>query len=365
MVSFFWKSTGLLVLAAGLGMSIAAQGVPNNLPTPTPTPSFSESQPYAETVAPGPETAKPKKEPKPKPPKPGATPVVIDPNAPVELQVAVIDNSGQMVKGLRQADFTVFIDGGEQELVSFAADERPLNIVFLIDTSPSNLFAINAIQEFLNREIAHLRLTDVVSIVAFNMEVKVLIESSTDRTAIAKAIDKLKYDDGTSLYDTVGDTLNKKIGWRDGVPTVVLVTDGVDTASRRFNRSTSLVAARGGGVPFFVLYVDNFTDYTKRAQPVLMPGHHPVYGVPPLAGGTKEDFLAGRRYLVDLYSLTGGIGFQFEPRSSALLNIGDMLRMRYTLTFKHPPPILGQLREIKIRVARPYLKIISRPVLID
>src|SRR6266850_4395508 len=53
----------------------------------------------------------------------------------VTIPAVVMDRDGRYITHLRKEDFQIFEDGIEQEVSFFEPVEKPLNILFLLDTS--------------------------------------------------------------------------------------------------------------------------------------------------------------------------------------------------------------------------------------
>src|SRR5262252_3983922 len=57
----------------------------------------------------------------------------------VNLAVTVMDRSGQLVKDLTAADFTVYEDSKNQKINYFSVENTPVTLSILVDTSASML----------------------------------------------------------------------------------------------------------------------------------------------------------------------------------------------------------------------------------
>jgi len=59
----------------------------------------------------------------------------------VRVDAQVSDQEGRPITGLKQSDFRVFDEGNDEALVSFAAEEQPLDVVLLAhDIVPPRAF---------------------------------------------------------------------------------------------------------------------------------------------------------------------------------------------------------------------------------
>src|ERR1700730_2704358 len=55
----------------------------------------------------------------------------------VHVDAEVLGKDGRIVTGLSKNDFRVFDEGQEQEVIGFAAEEQPLDLILLFDISGS------------------------------------------------------------------------------------------------------------------------------------------------------------------------------------------------------------------------------------
>jgi Ca-activated chloride channel homolog len=285
-------------------------------------------------------------------------------NKPVLIPVSVYDAGGRFVQGLKKSDFQVFVDDQEQDISSFEINEPPLNLVLVIDTSPSTEFNIKEIQDYALSMVEQLRPQDNVLVIAFNENVKVLSELTNDRQKISKAIRKAKVGDGTSLYDAVHNIFQKQISQIEGRRAVVLLTDGVDTTSLKARYETSLAEAEKYDAPVYPIYLDT-SESMKKASKNNIP--FPLTGIISSAriiGMTEAEYELGRQYLNDLVLLSGGRAISLNGLKGAkavLPNLVEELKLQYYIGFlpagaEHE----GQRRQIKVRVNRPDLFVLAR-----
>ncbi len=348
------------------GLSVLAQEPVANKQVSTPNSTYSESLPYTpQTIASVAKTKKIRKAKLASQDSGLSVDSAFDASS-VSIPVSIFDRGGQFVRGLTKNEIEVFIDDQKQEILDFSSDDKPVEVVFLVDTSPSTLYSMDEIQKFLIASIREFKPQDKISIVKFDGKLKVLIDSSSDKDAVIKSIRKLSFGNGTSLYDAVAQLSENKV--IDGGPkAVVLVTDGVDTTSLNSDYNSSVLSVQKGDSTFFPIYLDTFqanvTAVTNSRQyPILIPGLGTLSNGPPVM---KEDYDVGKIYLTDLLNLTGGRAFLFSPITRGATvptpNISHEIRLRYTATIKKPISTqAGQIKRIKVRVARPNLTVLTK-----
>ena len=174
----------------------------------------------------------------------------------VNLGVTVVDKKGQLVTGLKAADFEVFEDGRKQTVRYFAAgvgypaagDERDqtrpeMHLGLLLDVSESMgddiRFTRTAAIKFLNT------LTDAVdvTVVDFDTEVRAARYSQNEFARLIERIRQQKTTGLTALYDAIGIYLDGASS-QTGRKIMLLYTDGGDTrSSLRMNELIDLLKA--------------------------------------------------------------------------------------------------------------------------
>lgn len=173
----------------------------------------------------------------------------------VVLNVTVRTKKGQLIPGLQAGDFLVFEDGARQELLSFAATERPLSLAFVFDSSRSmrtqQAEAISGVVKLAMSSNPE----DHRSAVAFADGVTPIGDSEPSLTHI-ELRDRLMtlHPDGmTSLYDGISEALRQVERSPHQRQALVVFSDGGDTASElslpdlldQIRRSNALVYTIG------------------------------------------------------------------------------------------------------------------------
>ena len=366
-----------LVLALFVVVSVPAQSGRRITATPTPTPqvkedsdNYSESKPQKKrpvTVWPtlrGEATTRSGKTTPARPDTIDAAPPAgtesedfgkVETNL-VTIPVSVFDRQGLYIPGLRQDDFKIFEDGKEQRIEYFGTSDKPFTVVLLIDTSPSTSYKIEEIRRGAIAFVDQLKAEDKVMVIEFAANVHVLTEPTGDRMAIYKAINRADFGPGTSLYDAVSFSLQKRLNTIAGRKAIVLFTDGVDTQSMKANYDSTLALAEESDSLIFPIYYNTFQD-TMSAQ-------ISIFG-PPMAGSTAREYALGKKYLEELAAYTGGRVFRPESTpgglTSAFEGIAEELRRQYSIGYiptEDGKP--GQRKQIKVRVNRPNLVLRAR-----
>lgn len=371
-----WASL-LLILAAFTAFGQSGRKV-DGTPTPTPPdkadePDYSESKPRLPLI-----TRNPNKYPRADGTIPNvslneqAGPVT-DPDVVkvetnlVTIPVSVFDRNGLYIPNLTQENFKIFEDDKEQEIAYFAKTDKPFTVVLLIDTSPSTSYKIEEIHQAAMAFVENLGTNDSVMVIEFSRKYNVLTNPTNDRKEIFKAIKKAKFGDGTSLYDAVDQTLQKKLSKISGRKAVVLFTDGVDTTSEKSNYYKTVEMSEEADALIFPIYYNTFDN--RKARLVSLPTFPGSNNIPfpgSLARGeSAEEYALGKQYLEDLAYVTGGRVFRPDATpgglTAAFQGIAEELRRQYSIGYvPNGESKIGQRKQIKVRVNRPNLILRAR-----
>jgi VWFA-related protein len=365
------------ILFLFFALSFAVAQNENGKLSQSPSVSYSESATYHPREFIDKEKSKPKKEKKSKESKQqsGVTGDAPVSDGTITIPVSVFDANSKFVMNLAPSEFKIFADGSEQEILSVTKRNEPVNLILLIDTSPSTSFKIEEIKNYAQAIINQLKPEDKVMVIVFNQQTKVLTEFTSDRQIIAKAISKLEFGNGTSLYEAVKNTFDKHVSQIAGLKTVVLLTDGVDTTSRRANYTDSLVIVEQTTTSVFPIYFDTLANVPKG---LIVPKGAPndviiqsiLNNLKPgiVRGSSAAEYELGRFYLNDISRLSGGRARQVKDINDLspnnIGNIGAELRVQYQITFRPSDFVSGQRKQITVRVNRPNLFVQARGSLI-
>lgn len=151
----------------------------------------------------------------------------------VSIPLLVSDRSGRYIPQLRANDFLLYEDGVQQKIESFGSEEVPFSVVLLLDVSPSVSGSIKEIQDAAIAFVHQLRSQDRVMVVSFDRNIHYLSEFTSDRRELEWAIRRANMGGGTSVYDAVYETVDRKLRNVEGRKALILFSDGDDTTSSR------------------------------------------------------------------------------------------------------------------------------------
>jgi Ca-activated chloride channel family protein len=261
----------------------------------------------------------------------------------VSLSVTVTDGN-RYIENLTQEDFEVYEDGVKQSLSFFSKTQQPIALAVLLDTSSSMEARLHTAQEAAIGFARRVRPDDVMEVIDFDSQVRILQEFSNDVSALEKAIRNTSANGSTSLYNAIYISLKelKKIKAQTAEEirrqAIVVLSDGDDTSS--------------------LVEYEEVLDLAKRSETL-------IYSI-----GLKQDnndkaeFKEAEFVLKQLASETGGRSF-FPSSTSELpgiyQQISEELASQYTLAYSSRNTVRnGAWRRIVVRVNRAGLQTRTR-----
>ena len=152
----------------------------------------------------------------------------------VNVTATVTDTSGRFVPGLRQDDFIVYEENELQEVTHFSNERVPVSVGIVLDTSGSMVGekitnALMAIDRFLTKLLAP---EDEVFLYKFSNFPELVLDWTTDRQRLSRAIRRINPGGGTAMYDAVIKSVPLAQTGQHRKRAIVLISDGVDTDSQ-------------------------------------------------------------------------------------------------------------------------------------
>jgi hypothetical protein len=217
----------------------------------------------------------------------------------VNLPLLVSDRSGRFVPQLSKRDFEIYEDNVRQEVAFFGSEEVPFNVALLLDVSPSVSNSLRDIQEAGLEFVHQLRPQDRVMVVSFDRRVSFLTDFTNDRRRLERAISSTYTGDGTSVYEAVYDTVARHFRGVEGRKAMLLMSDGIDTTSRKVGYDEAINVVTESGVLVYGLRFPEEGGYGSwpggrggRSRPgIPMPYPGSRWPIPwPLPGGRNWPF---------------------------------------------------------------------------
>jgi Ca-activated chloride channel family protein len=270
----------------------------------------------------------------------------------VAVSATVRDDKGRLVKGLDVKDFEV-IDRGEPRPISqFRTDRAPLSLAILFDVSGS----MDLADRFTAAKFAAHHLLswleagrDEAALFAFDSRLQEVAPFTVDTRALNGALGEVDPFGATSLHDAVAEASARVALRPNPRRAVVVLTDGMDTASRLTPAQVSAVAA-AIDVPVYIIAPVLGIDNPESSRATPQAGRQA-----PVDAGSIED----------LARWTGGaLHYATGPASAsrAARDVVDELRHVYLIAFEpgtssgwHPIEIRTRNKDLRVRARGGYM----------
>ena len=350
------------------------------------------------------------------PPKPDDTPVIRIGSNLVNVNVIVTDRYGRLVTGLAERDFKLREDGAPQDIVKFSGQEDAFSVVLLIDTSRSTVRKLGAIQKAAENFIKQLQPRDRVMVMTFDDRINVISDFTGDARTLKKAVKAARTGYSTRLYDAINHVITEKLKPIQGRRAIVVLTDGVDTASKQASYDSTVDLVASSGIITYTIQYETRNEGVNPLRPLLLPGfpngsafapkrftrpndeddeiasqdpapsqpNPPYINVPrtttTIIGGSERDGQTARRpdniqlrdryliageYLRMIAAISGARHLRadsIENTSNAFHLIADELRNLYTIDYYSANEVKnGEFRKIAVNLSVPELTVRARP----
>src|SRR5262249_15667968 len=141
--------------------------------------------------------------------------------------------------GLQKADFRVFDEHKEQEIVHFSSDLEPLDLILLFDISGSMRAVVQEVAAATHEAFQVLRQGDRVSIMVFNTSSRVIAPftedlGAGDRTIVTDVLG-LRFGGGTKIQSAVDDAALRFLHEQRTARrrAVLVITDNIGLRTRK------------------------------------------------------------------------------------------------------------------------------------
>lgn len=252
----------------------------------------------------------------------------------VTVTATVRDARGRLVTNLAAHELEILDRGVSRPIAEFRAERAAVSLAMLVDTSGSMRMAsrLTAARFAAHHLLAWLEPgRDEAALFTFDSRLRVVVPFTADTRALEGALGEVEPYGATALHDAVAAAAVQAAARRPRRSAVVVITDGIDTASTLTAAEVSGIASRID-VPVYVLAVVLPIDGREGGRPAPAPD-------------------AGR--LDDLARWTGGALFRTTApaeTSRTARAVVDELRHQYLIAFE-PAPGTGW-HPLEVRVAR-------------
>ncbi|MBC8166779.1 MAG: VWA domain-containing protein [Bryobacteraceae bacterium] len=266
----------------------------------------------------------------------------------INLDVAVLDNKGNFIPGIKKDHFRILEDGVPQNTATFGVGEGNMTVSMVIEFS--NLYqqywsetwyqTLTAAYGFLET----LKPDDYVAVVAYDMRPEILSDFSTDKRKAQEAMQRLRIAafSESNLFDAVTDTA-ERMSDIEGRKAIVLISSGVDTFSKlTFDKTRKIL--QNSGVPIYAI-----------GMMQAIRERYDSYGA--MGPIQRLDFLQADNQMRTFAKETGGQAYLprfYGEFPSIFRAISEALRNQYTLTYTSSNQSHdGKFRKIKVELVNP------------
>lgn len=189
----------------------------------------------------------------------------------VAIAAVVRDSRGRLVKDLKPTDFELIDDGHRRKLSNVWSEPSPASVAILMDASGSMATKMERARETADSLVMGLKPgSDEVAFYAFDTSLSEVKAFSSKFAAGAGVWQSTKAYGATSLWDAIAETA-KRISDRQKRRALVVITDGVDSASQMKPSDVSAIAS-SLDVPVYILVI-TFTldDDSRELEPIRGP----------------------------------------------------------------------------------------------
>jgi Ca-activated chloride channel family protein len=269
----------------------------------------------------------------------------------VSVGATVRDRRGRLVSGLTAGDFVVLDGGQPRDITGFESERVPVSLAILFDISGSMdigdrttaaRFAAHHVISWLEQG------RDEAALFAFDSRLHEVAPFTVDTRALQGALGEVDPFGATSLHDAIADTAKKISERANRRRAIVVLTDGIDTASRLTPAEVSGIASEID-VPVYVIAV-------------VLPIDNPDVGGRP---ADADEVPASVGTIRELAAWTGGELFYASTpsdTSKVARQVVRELRQQYLIAFEpsggagwHPIEIRTTRKNLTVRARGGYI----------
>jgi Ca-activated chloride channel family protein len=182
----------------------------------------------------------------------------------IPIFVSVVDGHGNTHDNVDRSLFRIIDGDAEAKIIEFGkAFDQPISISLVLDSSASMLYsmehATKAASEFVRHAIKD---GDRCSVTAVQEVPRRKQALTADRAAVAQALQGIKPQGRTALYDSIASSIRELRG-ETNRRAIVVLSDGSDTTSNwSFDETEKL--AREAGIPIYFIVYEGSDDAQLR-----------------------------------------------------------------------------------------------------
>ncbi|HEV2765101.1 MAG TPA: VWA domain-containing protein [Pyrinomonadaceae bacterium] len=283
----------------------------------------------------------------------------------VLLPVTVRDSAGRLVASLKREDFRVWEDGREQPLSDLALRQVPVDVMLMVDASSSvapNLEDFRrAAEEFASR----LAPEDRVALIKFDDRVELLLDWTTSRAQLRRALRRLSPGMFTRFNDALYLAAREQFKPGQRRHAVVVLSDGIDSGRGHATLQTALRALLEAQAAVYCIANTEIERARKQAElDTLLASSPSALRFNQLRIGDLRESLRvlddSERSLAALTEATGGRLYKpagFDALDTVYREVADELRSQYALYYMPLDKTRdGKFRRVRVVTTDPNLR---------
>ena len=181
----------------------------------------------------------------------------------IRVTFLVRDDRGHLIRNLSKDDFVVLENGRPQTITMLEEQEVPINVAVMVDTSWSLQDLLkNAVETAIDffRGLEN----ESAAVVRFSRTPELILDWDERPQDIRSLMAGVSSDGKTALHDSVIWVCRNVLGSRPGKKVVVLISDGIDTASRASFREMIRISRQEEITVYPIIYTNQFIQNYRR-----------------------------------------------------------------------------------------------------
>jgi VWFA-related protein len=252
----------------------------------------------------------------------------------VQVNVTVTDPLNRFVTGLEKEHFRLFEDKVEQIIAQFSAEDAPLSVGIVFDTSGSMGSKLQKSREAVSQFFKTANPEDEFFLIEFNDRPQLIVPFTTNTDDVQNQLTFTQSKGRTALLDGIYMAMNNMKKARNPRKAILIISDGGDNSSR-YTESEIKNAVREADVQVYAIGI--FEPMGSR-------------------GRTTEE-MSGPGLLSEIAEQTGGRHFPVENLSELpdiAAKIGIELRNQYVLYYSPKNQERdGKYRHVNVKLVQP------------
>ena len=260
----------------------------------------------------------------------------------VVFSATAVDGKGRPVTNLQLNDFRVFEEGRPQAISRFhGGQDLPARVLLLVDGSGSmnEELKVASVRFAAGQVLDALSDEDQVALAGFDSRYWGVVAFTHDRAAVRTGLATVEPFGSTALHDALDEAARDIASHGEGRRAVVVITDGVDTASEK-TPAEVLERSRALDVPIYAITVVSPLDDPESD----------LY----LGRKAKGAAATGGEALERYAAMSGGAAFRISSYAAlrkAAERISVELKHQYRLGYD-PPEGPARFRRVQVRTTR-------------